>query len=195
MSSLSADEIGQILRPYYPDSDGLLHDKLRVYLELLMRWNGKVNLTAIRDPERIIQRHFGESLFLARHVPVHARTLLDLGSGAGFPGIPVALARPELAVTLAESQNRKAAFLREVARDLGLSVTVWAHRAEDLPPATTFEVVALRAVDNPEEALRVARTLLAPGGTLAQFTVEADQRSGVRLVSGSVDRFIPLPRN
>ncbi len=193
MSLLSPYEIGELLRPYYPGAHTHLLDKLSVYLELLMRWNERKNLTAVRDPRRVVQRHFGESLFLACHIPGHARTLLDLGSGAGFPGIPVALAQPELIVTLAESQHKKAAFLREAVRELGISTSVWARRAEDLPPATLFDVVALRAVDRPEKALRVAEALLATGGTLAHLTVDAKQRSGVRLTCGSELHFIPLP--
>ncbi|MGB9145730.1 MAG: 16S rRNA (guanine(527)-N(7))-methyltransferase RsmG, partial [Acidobacteriaceae bacterium] len=85
--------------------------QLDAYLALLLRWNARMNLTAVRDPESILRRHFAESLFAAEHIPPGVATLLDFGSGAGFPGIPIAIARPEIAVTLAESQNKKAAFL------------------------------------------------------------------------------------
>jgi len=91
------------------------------YLALLLRWNARVNLTAIRDEEGILSRHFVESIACARALPAGIRTLLDFGSGAGFPGIPIALCRPEIAVTLAESQGKKAAFLSEAIRVLEIS--------------------------------------------------------------------------
>ena len=114
-----------------------------------------MNLTAIRDPEEIVRRHFGESLFAAQHIG-ECETLLDFGSGAGFPGLPIQLFRPELRVTLAESQNKKATFLREVIRTLGLNTEVWAARVETMPAARQFDVVTLRAVDNMEAAVLAA---------------------------------------
>ena len=90
------------------------------YLSLILRWNARVNLTAIRDEEGILQRHFVESIACARALPADITTLLDFGSGAGFPGIPIALCRPEISVTLAESQGKRAAFLHEAVRVLGI---------------------------------------------------------------------------
>jgi 16S rRNA (guanine527-N7)-methyltransferase len=98
------------------------------YLSLLLRWNARVNLTAIRDEEGILRRHFVESIACSRALPAGIRTLLDFGSGAGFPGIPIALCRPEIAVTLAESQGKKAAFLREAVRQLGIGAKQSADR-------------------------------------------------------------------
>ena len=134
---------------------------MATYLDLLMRWNARTNLTAIREPEEIVRRHFGESLFAAANLgePV-PDTLLDLGSGAGFPGLPIALAHPDLPVTLAESQNKKSTFLREAVRTLGLNnVEVWAGRAEALPATRRFHTVALRAVDDMAAALAAAAPL------------------------------------
>jgi 16S rRNA (guanine527-N7)-methyltransferase len=134
---------------------------LSAYLDLLLKWNSQTNLTAIRSPEEIVRRHFGESLFAGTHLgePL-ASTLLDLGSGAGFPGLPIALLHPQIAVTLAESQNKKATFLREVVRTLELpNVEVWAGRAEDLAAGRRFHTVTLRAVDNMQAALSAAATL------------------------------------
>ncbi len=111
--------------------------QLQTYLDLLLRWNARINLTAIRDPEQIVTRHFGESLFAARVLRsagalAPERPLADIGSGAGFPGIPIKLFAPELHVTLIESQNKKATFLREVIRTLGLShIVVHCGRAEN----------------------------------------------------------------
>jgi len=161
--------IGALIADYYPAPAEKLLEQLAIYLELLLKWNARTNLTSIREPEEMVRRHFGESLFMAAHLP-ECRTLLDLGSGAGFPGLPIQLARPALQVTLAESQHKKAAFLREVVRTLDLPTEVWGDRAEHLPVDRYFDVVALRAVDRPDEALIVARWRLAAGGVLAHLT-------------------------
>ena len=92
------------------------------YLDLLLRWNQRLNLTAIKEPRQVIQRHFVESAFTAQHLPTGIASLLDYGSGAGFPGIPIAICRPEIHVTLAEAQGRKASFPREALRVLGVHV-------------------------------------------------------------------------
>ena len=118
-------------------------EKLRAHYELLCRWNKVINLTAVRRLEEAVERHYCESIFLARYLPEGRFTVADAGSGAGFPGIPVAVKRPELGVTLIESHQRKAAFLREASRGLG-NVRVLARRAEDL--ADQFDWVISRAV-------------------------------------------------
>lgn len=151
------------------------------YLALLVRWNGRVNLTAIRDEEGILSRHFVESIACARALPAGISTLLDFGSGAGFPGIPIALCRPEIAVTLAESQGKKAAFLQEAVRVLGLSAKVHGQRAEQLP--TRFDCVTLRAVDRMQEAVAGASRLVAPGGWLAPMTTTSEL-AGVKAAAG-----------
>ncbi|HEX4007943.1 MAG TPA: 16S rRNA (guanine(527)-N(7))-methyltransferase RsmG [Acidobacteriaceae bacterium] len=139
------------------------------YLTLLVRWNARINLTAVRTPEEIVSRHFVECLFAARQIPANVKTLLDFGSGAGFPGIPVAIVRPEIAVTLAESQGKKAAFLREVVRTLGLKAEVWSGRVEALPAERVFDRVMLRAVDKMAEACGSAILRLSPEGRLMVF--------------------------
>jgi 16S rRNA (guanine527-N7)-methyltransferase len=106
----------------------------------------------------MVRRHFGESLFAAQNLgDTLPETLLDLGSGAGFPGVPIALVHSGMKVTLAESQNKKATFLREVVRTLGLSnVELWGARAESMPSERQFHTVALRAVDHMDAALSAA---------------------------------------
>ncbi len=151
------------------------------YLALLVRWNARVNLTAIRDEEGILSRHFVESIACARALPAGISTLLDFGSGGGFPGIPIALCRPEIAVTLAESQGKKAAFLQEAVRVLGLSTKVHSQRAELLP--TQFDCVTLRAVDRMHEAVSAASQLVAEGGWLAPMTTTSEL-AGVKLAAG-----------
>jgi 16S rRNA (guanine527-N7)-methyltransferase len=152
-----------------------LYPALLVYLDLLLRWNAQTNLTAIREPESIVRRHFGESLFagacLARRLDREA-TLLDFGSGAGFPGLPIQLLFPKLRVTLAESQGKKSAFLREAVRSLGLRTEVWAGRVEEMPAGRRFAAVTLRAVDRMPEALALAEEKLTQPGWLMVLSTD-----------------------
>ena len=158
---MTPEDIPDLLRPYTGDAVtpqpdlSHIHAQLAVYLELILKWNARTNLTAIRTPEEIVRRHFGESLFAGAHLGPCA-TLLDFGSGAGFPGLPIQLQRPDIAVTLAESQGKKASFLREAVRTLALPTEVWAGRVEAMPAARQFDVVTLRAVDNMEAAIQAA---------------------------------------
>jgi len=187
MSTLSDTAIGTLLTPYLAEVPAELLPQLSVYLDLLLKWNARTNLTAIRNPEEIVRRHFGESLFAARHLNPGTSTLLDFGSGAGFPGLPIALLRPDIQVTLAESQNKKATFLREVIRTLALTTEVWSNRVEAMPTTRRFDVVALRAVDNMETALPAAIARITPGGQLALLTTATDAPSD--------GRSIPLPNS
>ena len=176
--------------------------QVSAYLDLLRRWNARINLTAVRDPEGMVTRHFGESFFAARQIevfsgpirqlrfaqllttgsepagarpersrgdiPSAARDLrvIDLGSGAGFPGLPLKIYAPATALTLIESNQKKAAFLKEVARSLTLTnVNVFAGRAEGF--SSTADLVTLRAVERYERVLEAAARLVAPGGRLA----------------------------
>jgi 16S rRNA (guanine527-N7)-methyltransferase len=118
-------------------------DLLEKHFLLLQRWNRSLNLTSLKNPEEIIERHYGESLFLGAHLPARKLSIVDLGSGAGFPGIPVAVLRPECCVTLVESHRRKSVFLREASRDLS-NVAIFADRIEAV--TMTFDWAISRAV-------------------------------------------------
>jgi 16S rRNA (guanine527-N7)-methyltransferase len=160
--------LNQVLEPFI--SQPLSPEQLKqfeLYLELLLKWNAKISLTAIRNPEDIARRHFGESLFAGEHLNTLASSSLhDLGSGAGFPGLPVKISSPHLDVTLIESQQKKAAFLREVIRTLKLErVNVHADRAELFQRQA--QIVTMRAVEKFESALPIAASLVEPGGQLA----------------------------
>jgi 16S rRNA (guanine527-N7)-methyltransferase len=152
--------------------DGETAKKFADYLSLFIRWNQCINLSAIRDEEGVISRHIIESIIVTVNLPDGVSTLLDFGSGGGLPGIPIALCRPEIAVTLAESQGKKAAFLQEAARVLGLSAKVHAGRAETLQQL--FDCVVLRAVDKMPKAVSQAAGLVAQGGWLALMTTQGD---------------------
>ncbi|HTD56720.1 MAG TPA: 16S rRNA (guanine(527)-N(7))-methyltransferase RsmG, partial [Silvibacterium sp.] len=121
------------------------------YVDLLVRWNARLNLTAVREPNQIIRRHLVECVLCAQKLP-DVKTLLDFGSGAGLPGIPIAILRPEIEVTLGESQGKKASFLREAVRTLGLNAQIYDQRIENMAPESFFDAVTLRAVDRMQEA-------------------------------------------
>jgi 16S rRNA (guanine527-N7)-methyltransferase len=193
-------------------------ESISIYIDLLLRWNARINLTAIRDPEKIVTRHFGESLFAACHLfphdergaasssqvgeannlrPTTNDRLADLGSGAGFPGLPIKLWAPHISLTLIESNHKKAAFLREVTRALTLTnVDIVAARAESLRDST-FDVVTLRAVEHFEATLPIAVRLLVPGGHLA-LLIGSDQfhqaRSTLPNLTWDLPKAVPLSR-
>lgn len=170
--ALTPEEIGELLFPY--SGDGLSRESLglfQTYLTLILKWNAKFNLTSLRAPAEIATRHFGEGVFAARFVPAGARTVMDLGSGLGIPGIPMQIMRPDLAVSLVESNRKKASFLLEAARQLRLRSTVLAKRAEEVE--NKFDVVALRAVEKMEEMLAVATGCMEKDGVLMVLATQS----------------------
>ena len=197
MPTLPESRIATLLQPYlgpHPVAP-TLYPQLSTYLDLLLKWNARTNLTAIRDPEEIVRRHFGESLFaglhLAPRLPANA-TLLDFGSGAGFPGLPIQLLFPELRVTLAESQGKKSSFLREAVRTLNLPTEVWAARVDTMPPARQFNAVTLRAVDNMQQALADAQPRVAPGGWLVTLSTEQPPNAECIALPGTAPGWLTL---
>ena len=145
--------------------DTALATPLLAYLALLVRWNRTYNLTAIRDPREMVTRHLLDSLAMAGHVS--AGTLADLGTGPGLPGIPLAIAHPQLQVTLVESNGKKARFLREAVRQLGLkNARVAESRAESLDEPGAYDNLTARAMDTLAGIVEVGGHLLRPGGQL-----------------------------
>jgi len=158
--------IAHLLQPFIELDESRLH-AISTYIDLLLKWNARMNLTAVRRPNEIVQRHFGESLFAAKHLLEQQRpqTALDLGSGAGFPGVPFAMLAPDVQVILIESQQKKATFLKELVRVLELkNVRVFGDRAENY--RETAELVMLRAVEKFQEALKMAVSLTGPRGRI-----------------------------
>jgi 16S rRNA (guanine527-N7)-methyltransferase len=139
------------------------------YLDLLLRWNRKINLTSIRKPEEIVQRHFGESLYLSKVIEVKGG-LLDIGSGAGFPGLALKILYPELAVTLLEPVAKKRAFLKEVARAFRMTdVEVLPERLAEFAVGTrlgAYDVATARAVGQLDSLVPLAARCLRPSGKL-----------------------------
>jgi len=276
---MQVDRIAALLAPFLGSAnDHRLTatdlSSISTYIDILQRWNARINLTAIRNEEDVVTRHFGESLFAARHLfpgrkhlriaaeacsersrrgcpaertSVEERTLggksalyfddrkhnrkhnrgraalqgreskqeakgalapavandqrprtddavgvADIGSGAGFPGIPIKLWAPEIALTLIESNYKKAAFLKEVTRSLTLTnINIQNNRAESLPEAS-FDVVTLRAVERFESILPVAARLVAPKGRLALLIGQA-QFPPAQSALAALDWSDPIP--
>jgi 16S rRNA (guanine527-N7)-methyltransferase len=122
-------------------------EALESHYQLLLRWNRVLNLTSIDSLDDIIERHYGESLFLGKYLPDRPLRIVDIGSGAGFPGFPVAVLRPDCTVALVESHQRKAVFLREAARRLG-NVQVVARRAEQIDEQFDFAISRAVSYEN-----------------------------------------------
>lgn len=167
----------RLLKPY-ADVDQWQLESISKYIDLLLKWNARINLTAVREPSEMVTRHFGESLFAARHLldPASTSTIADLGSGAGFPGVPLALWARQAKVTLIESNGKKAAFLNELIHQLGLeNIKVFSRRAEDYQEKA--DLLTLRAVEKFEGVLPVAAKLLGLNGRL-----------GLMIGAGQVER-------
>jgi len=146
---------------------GEARERLLHYVALLTKWNKTYNLTAIRGEREIVIQHVLDSLSVLPHLPA-AKSLVDVGSGSGAPGLPMAIVRPDWRVTLNEASGKKAAFLRQAAIELELpNVSVQEGRAEAWQPSERFDVVISRAFAELAVFIRVCRHLVASGGSLA----------------------------
>jgi len=205
--------ICELLAPFLPAPlTASQLDQISIYIDLLLRWNSRINLTAIRDPEQIVTRHFGESVFSARYLlpnpdvapdvlpgvnpAVPPARAVDLGSGAGFPGLPLKICSPQTSTTLIESNHKKVAFLREVIRSLTLtSIDVFPGHAQDFPSGSAG-IVTVRAVERFTSILPIATRLLAPGGRLALLIGSSqvpEARATVPELSWTAA--VPIPRS
>lgn len=175
MKELSLADITTLLAPYYFTEDNRLIERIKAYLPLLLKWNRKISLTKVTEPMEIVKFHFGESLIAASTLKMSDGRLADVGSGAGFPGLPLAMAIPALHVTLIESNAKKAAFLSEVARQVDLSnVTVLRSRMEDVRRLEAYDFICARAVGKLPKLMRWSRENLTPKGRLVLFLGEED---------------------
>jgi len=150
------------------DVDAAAQTKLLAYIALLDKWNRTHNLTAIREPQRVVTYHLLDALATVPHLPDAASLrLIDVGSGGGLPGVPLAIVRPQWRVTLLDSNRKKAAFLRQAAAELALAnVAVAAMRAEEHAPEAPFDVAISRAFADLTQFAAAARHLVRPHGWL-----------------------------
>ena len=138
-------------------------DQLMTYLNLVEKWNRVYNLTAIRERDEMIKLHFLDSLSILNHV--HVKNILDVGSGAGFPGIVLAITKPELKVTVMDSVNKKTTFMQQVKSELSLTnLDVVNSRVEDYQPTTLFEAVTSRAFSNLKNMMSLTQHTLQKEG-------------------------------
>jgi 16S rRNA (guanine527-N7)-methyltransferase len=189
MAELTNQQIAEELAPYGVAATDLLIRKIRAYINLLNRWNKRTSLTTVNDPLETIRFHFGESIFAAGKVPIQNGRLADVGSGAGFPGMPLLLAVPGLEVTLIESNAKKCAFLSEVVREIGGSdfkvhqgratepdvrCRVFRGRAEEFPEGPArFDFVTVRAVGDIPSVLNWASVRLNAAGKVVLWLSQA----------------------
>ena len=150
------------------DVDAAAQTKLLAYIALLDKWNRTHNLTAIREPHRVVTHHLLDALATLPHLPgAKSLRLIDVGSGGGVPGVPLAIVRPQWRITLLDSNRKKTAFLRQAVAELALpNVTVVAMRAEDYTPDARFDVVISRAFADLAQFAAAARHLVRPDGRL-----------------------------
>jgi 16S rRNA (guanine527-N7)-methyltransferase len=181
---LSDERIELLLRPYGGSVGAALCEQMRIYISTLLFWNEKISLTTVTDPEQIVRVHFGESFFAARVEGIAKGRVADIGTGAGFPGIPIRMVSSEVELTLVEPVAKKTAFLGEVVRKIGISgVSIIRCRMEEMPVVTGgFDFVTARALGQYERLLQWAKTRLAENGRVILLIGE-----------GEVERLAKLP--
>jgi 16S rRNA (guanine527-N7)-methyltransferase len=186
------DELASGLDALCLPVDGDVARKLLDYIALIAKWNRVYNLTAVREPEKMLGLHVLDSLAVAKHLSGHA--VLDVGSGAGLPGIPLAIARPELEVTLLDSNQKKTSFQQQAAIELGLSnVHPVNSRAESWESGRLFDTVISRAFAELSEFVTVAARHCAPGGVLAAMKGVYPNEEIARMPLGyTVSEVLPL---
>jgi 16S rRNA (guanine527-N7)-methyltransferase len=195
MTIISDTEIERLLRPYGVTPIRGIHARIRAYISILLKWNRKISLTTVVDLSEIVKFHFGESFFAASIVDFGESRLADVGSGAGFPGFPLAMQVPSLSVTLIESNTRKCAFLSEVARELDIStVTVARCRMEDFPSESkSFGFIAARALGHHGDLLAWSREHLTSGGKVVLWLGDDDATDLSRTPDWKWDERVPIP--
>ena len=166
-------------------------EQLLEYTALLAKWNRTYNLTAVRDPLAMVSHHLLDSLAVLPHLA--GTRVADVGSGAGLPGIPLALARPDWHIALVESNDKKAAFLQQAKIELRLSnVAIHAIRVEEWHPAGRFAVVISRAFAELADFVSACKHILAPRGVIAAMKGKNPGDEIARLPSGYRCKVLPL---
>jgi len=182
---ISNRRICEALSPFaiYPSDDQIA--RIREYTLLLLKWNRSVGLTSITDPAEIVGRHFGESMYASTLLPVENCRLVDIGTGAGFPGLALKIASPSIKVILIESNKKKCAFLSETVRSLGFKdVEIRPERFENIRPETvSANFITSRAVGEFKQLLRWSTNALAPRGHL-MIWVGSEDSTRIAMTSG-----------
>jgi len=185
VKQLPHETIESNLRPYGVSATALLCDQIRIYIDLLLRWNQRTSLTAVTEPIEILRFHFGESLLAVSTVPIRHGRLADVGSGAGFPAVPIRMVSEQLSVVLIESNQKKATFLMEIVRALELEhVDVRRSRMEDISLSDDkIDFITARALGIDDEFLNWAHNSLNIAGSVALWLGDSDanrisQKSG-----------------
>jgi len=195
--ALNVADIRGLLTPFGIEPSDAQCVQTGQYVELLLLWNKRLNLTSIVDPQEIVTRHFGESMFLCTVLPVENCRLADVGSGAGFPGLAIKLIQPSVRVTLVESSQKKCAFLSEVVRKLGISpVEISQGRFEDLRiPPRSKELLTARAIGGWLRFLGWANRVIPPSGHVALWVGEQDSIKISRTPGWAWDPPVRIPES
>ena len=172
--------------------DALQQQKLLDYIALIVKWNKVYNLTAVREPEAMIGHHLLDSLAVLPHL-AGVRRLIDVGSGAGLPGIPLAIARPDMKIALLDSNHKKTTFMRQACLELGLTnAEVVCERVEQWQPQDKYDAVISRAYSELKEFVRLSAHLLAKGGKLYAMKGVYPVEEIAQLKSAKVEEVIAL---
>jgi 16S rRNA (guanine527-N7)-methyltransferase len=189
------DKIAALLRPYIAELSPAQLESTSIYIDILLKWNARINLTAVRNPEEIVTRHFGESYFAAAQLlaPPARVDVIDVGSGAGFPGLPIGIFAHDARLTLLESNAKKAAFLNEVIAALVLkNVRVFNGRAEAY--SETADLVTMRAVEKFDKSLPVALRMVREDGRIALMIGAAQEQAATASAPGfRWNSSVPIP--
>jgi len=173
-ATLSDVRMQSVLRLYGVEADSELCEKIRIYVSTLLQWNAKISLTTITDPEQILRVHFGESFFAANVSGIVNGRVADIGTGAGFPGIPIRMVRQALQLTLVEAVAKKVAFLGEVLRKINISgVHIIRCRMEDISDAG-FDLITARALGKYNDLLRWSKARLSQTGKIVLLLGRAE---------------------
>jgi 16S rRNA (guanine527-N7)-methyltransferase len=197
---IDESQIRELLRPFGLPLASDEMNRLQVYLELLLRWNARINLTSVREAGQCVTRHFGESLYLARFVRLEGH-LLDVGSGAGFPGLALKIIFTKLRVTLLEPVGKKRAFLKEVARACEMDlVEVRSERLGEFVKGQIetgrhrqFDAATSRAVARPAALIPEAAQCLERGGGLYLWLGGGQREDVFQVSEGLIDWKAPIP--
>jgi 16S rRNA (guanine527-N7)-methyltransferase len=193
MAAITDESIASNLHNYGVTATPELCLAIQKYISVLLRWNEKIALTAITDPLQIVRLHFGESMFGASAVPIKEGRLADVGTGAGFPGLPLKLLIPSLDLVLIESNAKKASFLSECIRELNIAgAEVYRGRFEDVEPAETpFDFVTARALGGYSDLVAWSQRRLTLVGSLVLWLGERDAMEMRK--SSNLDWRAPVP--